>query len=82
MISNVKDIFDKCASNVSKCRNKKFTGKSDVMLYRGKQNIVDAREAAWTDIQKKKMEEKIKEKMKKAANVNIILTKLVQDCKS
>ena len=53
-------VFDKCASNVSKCRNKKFTGKSvlnDVMLYRGKQNIVDAREAAWTDIQRKKMAE-------------------------
>lgn len=71
-------VFDKRAGKVAKCRNYKFTEKSihnDVMLYKCTQGMVDPstklvtklleeREAMWTDIQKKKMAERIEEKLK------------------
>ena len=81
---------------MAKCRNYKFTGKSirnDVMLYKGTQGTVDVstklvtkllekREAEWNDLQKIKMVERVKEKHKKASNVNNMIKKLLADCKS
>ena len=86
-------VFDKRAGKVAKCGNYKFTGKSirnDVMLYKGTQGTVDVstklvtkllekREAEWNDLQKIKMVEKVKEKLKKASNVNNMIKKLLAD---
>ena len=83
-------VFDKRAGKVAKCRNYKFTYKSihnDVMLYKCTQGMVDPstklvtklleeREVMWTDIQKKKMAERIEEKLKG------MIKKLLKDCKS
>ena len=44
--------------------------------------LLKAREAAWTVMQKKKMTERIEEKLKKASNVNNMIMKLLKDCKS
>ena len=44
--------------------------------------LLNAREAAWAVIQKKKMTERIEEKLKKASNVNNTKMKLMKDCKS
>ena len=88
-------VFDNRSEKVAKCRNQKFTAKSirnDVMLYRKVQTVVDPatklitklldeRESIWTENQKKVMQERIKLKLQKAVNLNVMLKKLLIDCK-
>jgi len=87
-------VFDN-RSEVAKCRNRKFTGKSirnDVMLYRKVQSVVDPamklitkllyeRESIWTAQQKIVLTKRIKEKLQKTVNLNAMLKKLLEDCK-
>ena len=44
--------------------------------------LLDEREAVWTDSQKKVTSERIREKLKKAGNLNNMLMKLLKDCKT
>ena len=87
-------LFNKHAE-VANCRNRKFTAKSIrniVMLYRKVQNTVDPamkiitklldeRENQWTTNQREACE-RIKLKLQKDVNLNVMVMQLLIDCKS
>ena len=85
-----------CHADISKFRNKNFSAKGikeNIVLHQANQSVIlsitktvqgllSQRDNLWTSAQKKKQNEQIKDKIKKAENNSTYAKKLLQTCKT